>query len=57
MIAVLVSCVMLTFDNPGVTGEGPTTHWRTMVRCSEIIFLLIMTFEQVRVRAKCSFEC
>ena len=47
IVAILLSCVVLTLDCPGGAGLGPSGSFRTAVRVCEALFLCVATFEQV----------
>jgi hypothetical protein len=48
VLVVIVSCVMLALDSPGLEGQGPGHKSRVVVSISEAITIGILIFEQVQ---------
>lgn len=47
VMVVILSCVMLSLDSPGLEGQGPGHKSRVVVSISEAITIGILIFEQV----------
>lgn len=55
VLVVILSCVVLSLDSPGLEGQGPGHKSRVVVSISEAITIAILTFEQVHTHI--SYVC